>query len=324
MVHALWQQFPTINRKLNDLTQYLATTVHSGNAEIDQQVTGLLTSGGKLLRPGLFYMFAQLGPVQDEKRQRAAAAAIELLHVATLIHDDVLDDAELRHGQPTLQVRHGNKTAIYTGDFLFTSYFDEILKATDSHAEIQSANDIMRFILAGELNQLALNFDPQTTVTDYLTEIEGKTARLFGFAMQFGVVISKGTSSEAKVAQQIGIALGMAYQIRDDILDYVANPSTATKPVRHDLREGVFTLPLILASKNEPDWFAQHLQDQQHLSDDAIQTITQRVIDSDGPTRAEQLAQQYTEKARSLIATLPEPLATQLTALVSQLLVRHA
>ncbi|MCF6165308.1 Heptaprenyl diphosphate synthase component II [Furfurilactobacillus rossiae] len=324
MVHALWQQFPAINRKLNDLTQYLTTTVHSGNTEIDQQVTGLLTNGGKLLRPGLFYMFAQLGPVQDEKRQRAAAAAIELLHVATLIHDDVLDDAELRHGQPTLQVRHGNKTAIYTGDFLFTSYFDEILKATDSHAEIQSANDIMRFILAGELNQLALNFDPQTTVTDYLTEIEGKTARLFGFAMQFGVVISKGTSSEAKVAQQIGIALGMAYQIRDDILDYVANPSTATKPVRHDLREGAFTLPLILASQNDPDWFAQHLQDQQHLNDEAIQAITQHVIDLDGPTHAEELAQQYTEKAQSLITTLPEPLSTELSALVSQLLVRHA
>lgn len=323
MAHALWQQFPNINRKLNDLTLYLTTTVHSGNPEIDRQVTGLLTSGGKLLRPGLFYIFAQLGPVQDAKRQQAAAAAIELLHVATLIHDDVLDDAELRHGQTTLQVRHGNKTAIYTGDFLFTSYFDEILKATDSHAEIQLANDIMRFILAGELDQLALNFDSQTTVTDYLTEIEGKTARLFGFAMQFGVVISKGTSSEAKVAQQIGIALGMAYQIRDDILDYVANPSTAMKPVRHDLREGVFTLPFILASKKDSEWFAQQLQDQKHLSDEALQKITQHVVALNGPQDAEKIAQRYTEKARVLIATLPEPLLTQVDTLVSQLLVRH-
>ncbi len=324
MVHSLWQQFPAINQQLIELSEYLKSTVRSGNTEIDQQVSDLLTSGGKFLRPGLFYMFAQLGPDQNKRQQRAAAAAIELLHVATLIHDDVLDNADRRHGQTTLQVRHGNRTAIYTGDFLFTSYFDEILQATDNQTDVQTANNIMKTILAGELNQLALNFDETTSVTDYLKEIEGKTAELFGFAMQFGVIISHGDTQTRLKAQQIGIALGMAYQIRDDILDFVADPSTSSKPVRHDIREGVYTLPLILAIQQDPKWFADHLQNTQKLSDAELLSVNKRVLDLDGPALAEQLAQQYTQSALQLIATLPAPLSRDLARLIQQLLVRHA
>ncbi|GKT03144.1 polyprenyl synthetase family protein [Furfurilactobacillus entadae] len=324
MVHPLWRQFPTVNHQLTQLTAYLPTCVDTSNDAINAQVTALLTNGGKFLRPGFFYLFAGLGPDQEPSRLQSGAAAIELLHVATLIHDDVLDVAEIRHGQPTLQVQNSNKIAIYTGDLLFTSYFAEILKAAETPAQIQAANTVMQAILGGELDQLTVNFDPHVTTTAYLNEIQGKTARLFEFAATFAVELSHGRADLAATAGQIGLAIGTAYQIRDDILDYVADATTATKPVQHDLRQGVYTLPLLLASQQDPDWFKAALADQKHLTDEAVATINNRVHDLHGPELAETVAREYTDHALSLIATLPAPVSDQLTQLTTQLLQRNA
>ncbi|GAB6093589.1 polyprenyl synthetase family protein [Furfurilactobacillus curtus] len=324
MASSLWQRFPTINAQLQDLIAYLPTLIKSGNPAIDNRMKNLISSGGKLLRPGFFYMFAQLGQAADPKRLRSAAAAIELLHTATLIHDDVLDNADQRHGQPALQIVTGNRTAIYAGDFLFTSYFTEILKAAETREQIQTANDIMRTILVGELDQLALNFHTDATIRAYLNEIEGKTARLFSFAAGMGVALSHGDKATQTAAESIGLSLGMAYQIRDDILDIIADPTAASKPVRHDLRQGVYTLPLLLASRKEPDWFESALAHPTNLTDQDVITINNKIIALDGPQEAEQQVQTYTSQALKLSQSLPAPIGNQLQHLLTTLLTRKS
>jgi heptaprenyl diphosphate synthase len=324
MVHQLWRQFPTVQRQLTQLQPYLLKVVTLPNQPIHTKITQLLKSGGKLLRPGFFYLFSAFGTQRDENALRAGAASLEILHVATLIHDDVIDASPLRRGVTTIHTQYGSRNAIYAGDYLFTVYFSEVMKATQDVTQLQLHIDSMREILVGELAKMQLNYKQSVTEAEYFNEITGKTAELFWLSCRQGVALTGGSAEVIDLAGQIGLTIGKAYQILDDILDYDGQTELTRKPVLEDLKAGVYSLPLILAMKRAPRAFKPLLKKRAELSDAEALTVQQLVNQYGGVEAAKRMAGELTEQALALIDQLPDlPAKRDLATLTTWLLTRN-
>lgn len=182
------------------------------------------------------------------------AASLEILHMATLIHDDVIDDSPLRRGQKTVQTQFGKDIAVYTGDLLFTIFFELILEATNDFEYMAINSKAMKKILLGELDQMHLYHNQNQTIRDYLRAISGKTAELFKLSAREGAHFGGANQEIVRLSGKIGYYIGMAFQILDDILDYTADEKELNKPVLEDLDKGVYSLPLLLAMKKNQNF----------------------------------------------------------------------
>ncbi|MFC6179714.1 polyprenyl synthetase family protein [Lactiplantibacillus daowaiensis] len=324
MIQTIWQPDSQVQTQLQALKPYLLAHVHIDNVAINARVHQLLKAGGKFLRPGFFYLFSQFGDDPAADRLQAGAAAMELLHVATLIHDDVIDESPERRHVTTIHQDYGQRNAIYAGDLLFTCYFDLVVASARTTADITRNVAAMRAILQGELDQMAHNFHPQTTLSDYLKVAAGKTARLFSLSCQQGAQLAHAPQTVIDLAQQIGLKLGVAYQMLDDILDYTGDEQLTHKPVLSDLREGVYSLPLIFALQVDPTLAKQLPMPGQTITETELLAIRDQVVALGGVTKAQQLATDYTQQALSLINQLPAgPTQQTLRQLVTQLLIRN-
>ncbi|GEO69902.1 polyprenyl synthetase family protein [Levilactobacillus acidifarinae] len=305
MDRQLWRQFPQVEPELNALQPYLLDAVNLTNQPIHNKILALLESGGKLLRPGYFYLFTKFGEPVPAERLRSGAAALEILHVGTLIHDDVIDASPTRRGVRTIQMKYGQRNAIYAGDFMFTVYFDQVLKSTSDTYLIQTHINAMHKILTGELGQMALNYQEDATLDAYLSEIAGKTAELFALACYQGAMLTNAPQVVQDSARPIGEAIGSAYQMLDDILDYAGDPKKTKKPILEDLRSGVYSLPLLLAMPKAKRDFHQYLKKRQDMTADDILAVRELVTQHGGVEAARQLATEWTDRALNLIAALP-------------------
>jgi octaprenyl-diphosphate synthase len=207
----------------------------------------VLGSGGKRIRPALLLLCSELcgytGP-----RQVQVAAAVELLHTATLLHDDVVDFSELRRGRPSANALWGNRRAVLAGDFFYARASSMIVEDGDLDILCIFA-DTIRAMAEGELLQLERSFDPTVTEAHYFAVIERKSAALLAAACEAGSILGGVTRGERRSLRQFGRELGIAFQLRDDALDYEAGEAVLGKPPHADLREGKVTLPLVLALK---------------------------------------------------------------------------
>lgn len=323
MVHRIWRQFPRIQLKLIQLEPYLLKAVTLSNQPVHAKILALLKSGGKLLRPGFFYIYSDFGDRIAADRLRAGAAAIELLHVATLIHDDVIDQSPLRRGVQTIHTQYGQKNAIYAGDYLFTCYFDQVLKSTHDPLDLQRHIAAMQTILNGELDQMTFNYRQDMSKSDYFHEITGKTAELFKLSFEQSAILTHAPEEIVTLGGQIGLAIGQAYQILDDILDYQGDVSQTKKPVLEDLQSGVYTLPLILALQTADKQLSPLLAKKQALTENDILQIQKIVIASGGLRQAHEIANELTQKALGLIEQLPEKKAKKTLASLTKLLLQR-
>ncbi|MGX6429896.1 polyprenyl synthetase family protein [Levilactobacillus yonginensis] len=305
MDRQLWRQFPQVEPQLNALQDYLLKAVQLDNQPIHSKILSLLQSGGKLLRPGYFYLFSQFGDAATPAELQAGAAALEILHVGTLIHDDVIDESPTRRGVRTIQMKYGQRNAIYAGDFMFTVYFNQVLKSTADRTLVQSHIDSMHRILQGELHQMDLNYREDITVAKYLEEVAGKTAELFALSCYQGAKLTGAPSSVTGVAREIGIKIGCAYQMLDDILDYAGDPNKTRKPILEDLRSGVYSLPLILAIPQAPRDFHRLLKKKHDMTAADITMVQTLVAQHGGVDAARALASDHTAQALALIQQLP-------------------
>jgi octaprenyl-diphosphate synthase len=207
----------------------------------------VLGSGGKRVRPALLILCAELcgytGP-----RCVQVAAAVELLHTATLLHDDVVDLSELRRGRPSANAVWGNRRAVLAGDFFYARASSMIVEDGDLEILWIFANTI-RAMAEGELLQLERSFDPSVTEAHYFSVIEHKSAVLLSAACEAGSILGGVTRGERRKLADYGRELGLAFQLRDDALDYEAGEAELGKRSFADLREGKVTLPLLLALK---------------------------------------------------------------------------
>ncbi len=216
-------------------------------ALIPQLAGHIVAAGGKRLRPMLTLAAARMCGYRGN-RAYALAAAVEFIHTATLLHDDVVDASDLRRGLATANAVWGNKPSVLVGDFLFSRAF-ELMVEDGSLAVLDILSKAAATIAEGEVLQLVTSNDLATTEAAYLEVINAKTAQLFAAAARIGAVLGRRSEAEEKALESYGRNLGVAFQLVDDMLDYSARQAELGKTVGDDFRDGKITLPVVLAVK---------------------------------------------------------------------------
>lgn len=280
---------------LQKVNQHILNNMQSPVALIPQLASHIIAAGGKRLRPMLTLSAAKLCGYTGE-RHIGLSACVEFIHTATLLHDDVVDESELRRGQESANAVWGNQASVLVGDFLFSRAF-QLMVADGSLKVLKILSDASAVIAEGEVLQLMTANDPQASEEAYLEVIRSKTATLFAAASQVGAVVADRPSKEEEALESFGMNLGIAFQLIDDVLDYSAKQAQLGKTVGDDFREGKVTLPLILAWRRGSDeerqfWLRtiENLDQTDEDLDKAIELMTAHNTLSDTVDRARHYA----------------------------------
>ncbi len=264
----------------------------------------LIEAGGKRIRPTVTLLVSALIDV-DEERAITLGAAVELLHTATLVHDDLIDEALTRRGNPTINAQWDSSATILAGDFLFS-------QAAYLAADVGSI-DVMRMfaktlstIVNGEISQ-AFSVNSASTVQDYYERIYAKTASMFELAARAPAYLSEVGESYAEALMTYGYEIGMAFQIVDDVLDFASDAETIGKPVTNDLSQGLLTLPVFYyAEGNGTHPLVERALQGSSLSQSESEKLIAAVRDSSAIERCMQKAQKHQDSAREAISDLPD------------------
>ena len=221
----------------------IRTQLHSDVALVSQIADYIISAGGKRIRPALVLLMAKAWGYQGEDHYKLAAV-VEFIHTATLLHDDVVDESDLRRGRKTANAMFGNAASVLVGDFVYSRAF-QMMVSVNSMRVMQILADATNVIAEGEVLQLMNMHDPDVTEERYLQVIRSKTAKLFEAATELGSLIAGAPEQQVAAATEYGRSLGTAFQLIDDVLDYSGDSSAIGKNVGDDLREGKPTLPLI-------------------------------------------------------------------------------
>jgi len=305
----------------------IRTRMASEHAPRIPEVTAhLVEAGGKRLRPMLTLAAARMLGGQGERAVKLAAT-VEFIHTATLLHDDVVDESTRRRGRPTANLLWDNKSSVLVGDYLFARSF-QLMTECDSLAVMAVLANASAVIAEGEVLQLTAAQNLATTEAIYLQVIRGKTAALFAAACEVGAMVADATPAQVAALRSYGDALGIAFQMADDLLDYGGATAQIGKNTGDDFRERKLTLPVILA-------VAAADADERAFWDRVIARGAQRDGDLDhaltlmnrhgtlAATRAE--ANRWAQKARAALAGLPEhPVKAMLSDLADYVVARLA
>lgn len=284
---------------------------------IPQLAGYLVAAGGKRIRPLMTLASAALYN-GDMVRAHRLATAVEFIHTATLLHDDVVDASDERRGQKSANAVFGNEASVLVGDFLFSRAFQLMVEDGNLHV-LKILSDASAIIAQGEVLQLSTQGNLATSLDDYLEVIKGKTAALFAAACEVGPLIANGSVNDARIMAEYGMNLGIAFQIADDVLDYSANREKLGKTVGDDFREGKMTAPVILALQKANDeeraFWKRTMEDKQQDDSDLIRA--QSILSRHGALQGGlALARDYAQKAREALAEAPDsPLRATLDAL---------
>ena len=311
---------PGLSRLLHRTEARLSEVAEGHGRALGGHAAGILEAGGKRLRPLLVYLCGEV----ERDELVAAAAAVELLHMATLVHDDVLDRAALRRGRPTVFARGGRAAATATGDLLFSRAFAE-LASTGSPEAVSALSEASSSLARGELIQRADAWSDSVTPERYLERCELKTASLFASACRLGAVLGDAGREQAEPLAGFGASIGLAFQILDDVLD-VSGPSERTGKHRGtDLLGGTVTLPLILARRRDAELAAMDLRE---LVSEPAQAaaVCDRIAVSGALSAAREQALRHVAEAKAALSgvELPEPRRRALELVADGVVERYA
>jgi heptaprenyl diphosphate synthase len=310
--------------ELTRLNQSLERLARSSDGYLGDLLTYVLLGSGKRVRPALVFLGARLGSSIPHDVQ-VVAQAVELVHIATLVHDDVIDQAALRRARKTVYNEHGVDAAVRLGDHIYTYAFQKVAELGNPLL-IQLLAHSTAVMCAGEIDQLKNRYQFNVSEQEYFSFISQKTASLFGTSARSGAILS-GQDIEVQIAlEQFGVDLGIAFQIKDDLLDLIGEEDVVGKTLRTDLLNGKMTLPLIhfrdhVFSTLEKETFFENLQHPNgHLTD-----LIDRLKQSASMEYAENVAHEHVERALSRLDALPKGSARDLFAsLAEMLLLRKA
>jgi len=276
----------------------------------------ILSNGGKRLRPTLLLLSARLCGYQG-RRHIPLAAVVEFIHTATLLHDDVIDNASMRRGKASTNILWGNGASILIGDFLFSKSF--YLTVADGDLSILKVlSGTTTRMAEGEVLQLLKGCDVEATEKDYLSVITNKTASLISAACQIGAILGKITKNKETALADYGMNLGIAFQLMDDCLDYTSSNEELGKVIGNDLREGKITLPLIFAIKNavpaEMEDILEALKSDK-LQDAQLSSVVSLINKYRGIDYTLNMARKYVENAKACL-NIFEP-SLEKTALIA-------
>jgi octaprenyl-diphosphate synthase len=294
--------------EMQSVDEVIRRRLTSEVALVDQIANYIIGAGGKRIRPRLLLLFSRAlsfaGPSRFE-----LAAIIEFIHTATLLHDDVVDESALRRGRPTANALFGNAASVLVGDFLYSRAF-QLMVEVGRMRVLEVLADATNVIAEGEVLQLMNMHDADLAVEDYLRVIRYKTAKLFEASARLGAVIADAPREVEDACADYGRALGTAFQLIDDLLDYEGDPAALGKNVGDDLREGKPTLPLLVAmSHGTPDEAALIRHAIEHGEVERLAEIVQIVRRTGAIEATREAARREADHARACLAALPESAA---------------
>jgi heptaprenyl diphosphate synthase len=299
--------YARMKKDISYIEKELEHTVHTDHELLHETASHLLKAGGKRIRPVFVLLAAQFG-IYDLDRIKHIAVPLELIHMATLVHDDVIDDADLRRGQLTVKSKWDNRIAMFTGDYIFAKAlaFATELNNPEIHRILSKA---IVEVCIGEMEQIRLFYRTEQTVRDYLLRIRRKTALLIAVSCQLGAVAANAPAEINRRLYSFGYNVGMAFQIRDDILDLTGTEKELGKPPGSDIRQGNLTLPVLYALQMEAvraPLLAQLNKIREAEGETDVQPFLDLVRRSGGIEMADKLSSRYIDKAIHQLQHLPE------------------
>jgi heptaprenyl diphosphate synthase len=297
-----WNDFPGIPEALERVSGIIRLSVESKNPIITEGLTSLFSGKGKLLRPGMFMLAAQFGKPQEKHDK--LAASLEMLHMATLIHDDVIDDSPLRRGLPAVHTRFGKRDAVLIGDYLLSRCFLLTAEYTSPQNAVNLGH-LISVICMMEIEQNNDRFRNNISLRSYLRKILGKSALLFSLACYAGAYEAKAPKDVCELLRRIGYNIGIAFQIIDDILDYTGKEELVRKPLGNDIISGLVTLPVLCALPLDSSGTLKEIFSRDVFTPEEGRHIFTLVTQSGGVEAAGKYAERYTNRALKEISALP-------------------
>ncbi|MBP1933453.1 heptaprenyl diphosphate synthase component II [Ammoniphilus resinae] len=287
---------------MNFIEKELEKSITTKHGLLREAASHLMKAGGKRIRPVFVLLAGKLG-TYDLERLKNVAVALELIHMATLVHDDVIDDAEKRRGQLTVKAKWDNRIAMYTGDYILAEGLRTVTELGMPRIHKILSKAIVQ-VCVGEVEQIRDFHNWNQNLRRYLHRIKRKTALLIAISCQLGAIAAGATEQVVRAMYNYGYHVGMAFQITDDILDFVGDEKKLGKPSGNDLRQGNITLPAIYCYHDvkSAEQLQYLLRSENHGMDKAIEYIRQ----SDGIHYAQCLADKYLKKALSWLDDLPD------------------
>jgi heptaprenyl diphosphate synthase len=308
------------------IEQLIDTELRAADELMTEAVLHLFEAGGKRFRPLFTVLSAQLGPCPDADEVTIAGAVIELVHLATLYHDDVMDEAQVRRGAPSANLRWGNNIAILAGDYLFATASRLVSRLGPDAVRVIA--DTFAQLVTGQMREIrGIKVGPGGVdpIEHYLKVVHEKTACLIGAAGRFGAMFSGADDDQVERLSRLGGIVGTAFQISDDIIDIDSDPDESGKLPGTDLREGVHTLPVLYALRETGTDAARLRELLAGPVDDAVVADALRLLRaSPGMAKAKDTVARYAAQARAELAQLPDlPARHALTTLVDYTINRH-
>ncbi|HET7616914.1 MAG TPA: polyprenyl synthetase family protein [Vicinamibacterales bacterium] len=306
MTADLAQIFEPIREDLEAVEQEFVRHIQSRVALIPEMGRYIQNSGGKRVRPAVLLMAARLAGYRGD-RAVLYASVVEFIHTATLVHDDIIDGADLRRGRLAVHSRWGNDITVLLGDYLYIKSMAMAL-TQDSLEIIRLLCDVTLRMIEGELYQLTKTGDVDITEDEHFEIIRRKTAYLFGGCAQIGGMLGNFTAEQALALREYGFNLGIAFQLVDDLLDYTASETALGKPVGGDLREGKVTLPIIVLLQRggaEADRLIRTVVNERTVSTEQWRDIIRLLREHRTPDVAYARAMEYGARAKAALEIFP-------------------
>ncbi|HLS36375.1 MAG TPA: heptaprenyl diphosphate synthase component II [Bacillota bacterium] len=295
-----------LKNDLHDIENSLKQTIQADNPILSEAAIQLLEAGGKRIRPAFVLLASQFGNYNLDYIKKVAVS-LELIHMATLVHDDVVDKSDLRRGKPTIMKMYGNRIAMHTGDYILARALEEITKV--NHPEIHKLlSKTLVEVCIGEIEQIRYKYNYEQNLRDYLRRIKRKTALLIATSCKLGALAGGLDKKSAHYMYQYGYNIGMSFQIIDDILDITSTPETLGKPTGNDLIQGHVTLPVLYAMKH--DRFYQNLiklfSQTSEISKEQVNELLFLLKETDAIEKSYDLSNRYVERALNILDKFPD------------------
>lgn len=292
-----------LNGDLQTIERELEGSIRAEDSLLHEASMHLLQAGGKRIRPVFVLLAAKFGNY-DIQVIKKVAVALELIHMASLVHDDVIDDALMRRGAPTIQAKWNNHIAMYTGDYIFARSLELMTDVDIPAAHQLLANTIVEVCL-GEIEQIRDKYIFEQNIRTYFRRIKRKTALLIATSCQLGAIVSGADTAIHKKLYRFGYYVGMSYQIMDDILDFTASEKVLGKPAGSDLKQGNITMPVLFALQDEK-LKNVILNVHEEITDKELEKVIKQIKKSDAIKKSVEISDRFLQKAFFELEGLPD------------------
>lgn len=291
-----------LNADISMIEKELEETINADSQLLRQASLHLLKAGGKRIRPVFVLLGGKFGNY-DINVIKDVAVSLELIHMASLVHDDVIDDAELRRGQPTIKAKWDNRIAMYTGDYIFARAL-ELMTEIENPLAHQILSETIVELSVGEIEQIKDKYNFDQNLRNYLLRIKRKTALLIAASCQLGAVVSGVKDEDHRKLYRFGYYVGMSFQITDDVLDFTGTEKELGKPAGGDLLQGNITLPVLYAMEDEAIR-NKILTVHEGMDRNELDEILKLIQASGAIERSLEISDRYLEKALAILDELP-------------------